>query len=187
MNPFLIFCKNMAQLVLSPTHGWEDLANEPTPSQTLLEKGFYPLLALVGITAMTNGLFKAEPYSYVVQLQSAITQVVSLFVSVMLARAAFEALLPSVAECPEDKERFNTVCTYGISLMALIEIIGNLCPTQLAALWFMPVFIVPVIWHARLYLQVEKEKQPTYLLIAFLSIIVMPILFGWLLKLLIVH
>ena len=187
MNPFLIFCKNMVQLVLSPTHGWEDVADEPEQPQVLLEKGFYPLLALVGVTAMTNGLYHPEPYSYVLQLQTAIAQVVALFVSMMLARAAFEAILPNVAGCPEDKVRFNTVCIYGISLMALIEIIGNLSPTPLAALWFLPIFIVPMIWQARNYLQVAKERQAAYLLVAFLTIIAMPVFFGWLLRLLIIR
>ncbi len=187
MNPFLTYCKNMVQLVLSPTHGWEDLADEGEQPQALLEKGFFPLLALVGITALTNGLYKAGPYSYAEQLQTAIAQVVALFVSMMLSRAIFEALLPGMADCPNDKERFNTVCIYGISLMTLIEIIGNLCPTSLAALWFLPVFVVPVIWQARKYLQVPKDRQPVYLLIVFLTLIAMPMFFGWILRLFIIH
>lgn len=177
----------MVQLVLSPAHGWEDLEQANENPQYLLDRGFYPLLALVAVTAMLNGLYKPEPYSYATQLQIAITQVAALFASMMLARLAFETLLPSMSICPPDENKSATVCIYCISLMTLITIISNLCPTTLTLLWFLPAFVIAVAWQARKYLEVSQYRLGRYIILSIALFICMPMVLGWLLGLLIIH
>lgn len=187
MPNFLVFVKNMAQLILSPRKGWEDLSYQPVSARQLMESGFYPMMALVGITAMLHGIYGDEPYSYTHQLQITITQIVSLFISIMLARAIFEQLLPALCGCPHDTERSATVCIFCISMIALIMIITNVCPNDISILWFLPAFVAIVVWEARTYLGIQKYKFTNYALLSIGTIVVMPLVLAYLLSLLIVR
>lgn len=187
MTSVASFYKDILKLVLSPSRGWDDISEHPITARLVIEKGFYPLLSIVGITAMLNGLYGDAPYSYGRQLQIAITQIVALFGSQMLATAIFEAVLPKVAGCPKDVNRFTLVCVYCMSLMALITIITNLCPIQLALFWFLPLLVAVVAWQAREFLGVNRFLQGQYVFFAVIVLVIMPIALAYILGLLIVR
>lgn len=187
MAPFFVFAKNMAQLILNPRKGWQDMSLETVSPRSLMESGFYPMLALVGISAMLHGVYGDQPYNYTRQLQITITQVVSLFISVMLARAAFEQLLPRLCGCPVGVDRGATVCIYCMSMMALISVITNICPIDISIFWFFPAFVAIVAIEARKYLGVSSFKTVNYALLAIGTIVVVPIGLTYLLGMLIVR
>lgn len=184
MSPSLTYSKNLLQLVLSPKNAWEDLREAELPPHQLMEKGFYPLLAIVAVTAMLNGLYGAAPYNYTRQLQLAITEVATLFASLMLARAAFETLLPKFAGCPCDIDRFSTVVIYCMSMMAVISVISNLVPTTLSLIWFLPAFVLATAWQAHGYLEVSKIQYGTYFTISTLVLVGLPTAIAWVLGML---
>lgn len=187
MSDALNFSKNLLQLVLSPARGWDDVAEHEAASQRLMEKGFYPLLALVGISAFIQGLYGLEPFSYARQLQIAITQVVSLFLSLMIARGLFENVLPRLSDIPVDVSRTSTVCIYCLSMMALIKVIINLCPVDLVLLNFLPAFVAMVAWQSRDFLGVSRQKQSVYVIFAVTVLVILPLLIEYILGLLIVR
>lgn len=185
MVPFLSFLKNMTQLILSPQHAWEEIEEEDRNPQWLMEHGFYPMLALVAITAFLHGLYGADPFSYGRQLQEAIVQVAALFASMMVSRAVMETLLRHFTDSTASVEAMSVVCIYCYSLTGLINVIVNLCPINLALLWFLPAFVAIVAWKSQDFLCVSRFKQGQFVIFALLVFVIFPIAVENLLKLII--
>lgn len=185
MTPFFSFLKNMAQLILSPHNGWEDIELADEKSQSLMEHGFYPMLAVMAVTAFIHGLYGAEPFSYGAQLQFAIVQVAGIFAAMMIARGIMETLLRHFTDSTAPVERMNIVCVYCFSLMCLVNIIENLCPIYLALFWFLPAFVAIVAWQSRDYLGISRFRLGQFIVFAILVFVFLPIAIQWLLGLII--
>lgn len=183
---FLLFLKDMVQLTLAPGQGWSEVEDTPRKVDVLLEKGAYPLLALVAATAFLNGLYGPETFSVATQLKIAIVQFLSLFLGVMIGRAAFETLLPRLTDDGRvDTERASTVVIYSISFLSLIQIVANVSPVHLTMLRFMPVFIVLLLWHARTYLNIDRFKNGYYIVTGIATVIALPMLIEFVLGLIV--
>lgn len=187
MAPFLLYCKNLVQLILAPQKAWEEISGEELPSQELTRRGFYPLMAFAGATAFCHGLYHISDFSVGRQLQEALTQMVTLFVSLILARAIIDAALPRLSLSPQNPDRPATVCIYSLSLMAVVVIIMNLCPIQLTLLWFLPAFVAVTVWQARSYLDINPEKQGQYIMLAIGTLICLPVIIAYILGYIIVQ
>lgn len=175
----------MLQLVLSPRNGWSDIAQENARPQSLMDHGFYPVLALVALTAFGHGLYGPDPFSYGEQLQEAIVQVAALFGSLMLSRALTDALLTRLTDATADEVRRATMCIYCLSLVGVIYIITNLCPIPLSVLWFLPAIVAIVAWQSREYLQVSRFKNGIFIAFGVVTVVAIPIAIEWLLGLII--
>jgi hypothetical protein len=181
----LNFLKNMLQLILAPAKGWEEIANLNQSPNRLMEKGLYPILSIVAITAFLHGLYGSEPFDFGEQIEMALTQFLALFLGAMFGRAAFEALIHHLTGQPADVVRVSTVVIYSIGLMSLIQIISNLCPIQLTVLWFLPAFVAMVAWQSRFYLSIKPDRNGHFLVFAVAVLIAAPIIFGVLLDLIV--
>lgn len=181
----LRYLKNMLQLFLSPVKGWEEVARENVSPNALMDKGFYPLTAIVAITAFCKGFYGMAPFDIVTQLLTAITQFLALFLGVMVGRATFESLLSQFTGQPVNVLRAHTVVVYCIGLMALIQVIINLCPIELPVLWFLPAFVAIVAWQSRMYLEVKSELSMKFFIFAAAVLIVAPLVFNKLLDLIV--
>lgn len=185
MANLLTFSKDLIQLVLAPRRGWLDIEKEDPDPQKLTETGFYPLLSIVALTAFCHGLYGSEKFDVARQLIEALCQFLSLFMGAMLARVLFESMLARVCGATASEARMNLVIIYCLSLMGLIDIISNLCPIELAVIWFLPAFVALVAWQARTFLGVNTFKQGQYIAFALLCLIILPVVIGFLLHLIV--
>lgn len=169
---------------MSPGRGWEAVEAENYAPSQLLEKGFFPLLAVVGITAFGHNMYRWSTFSVAGALQSALGQFMVLFLGLYVARALFDGYLWRVADATADTRRMHTVCIYTLSVLGVIMILENICPISFAVLWFLRAFVALVAWQAREYLGVSKFKEGPYILFAIAALVVCPVLiglvFGWL-------
>lgn len=176
---------NMLQLFLSPTKGWEEVARLNESPNRLMDKGFYPVLALVAITAFGNGIYGSEPFSIGSQLLKAIAQCLALFFGVMLGRATFESLLSHFTGQQVNVLRAHTVVIYCVGLMAMVQVFINVCPIELSVLWFLPAFVALVAWQSHDYLGVKSERGAQFFIFAVAMLIIVPIVFNKILDLIV--
>lgn len=188
MKEFLLFLKNLIQLILRPRLAWQAVKDDDKEPSRLMAVGFYPLLGLTAITAVTHGLYDIHSFSIGHQLQLALIQFLSLFLCLFLARAAFEFAIPRLTINPPTASNFkasNTVTIYCLSLLAVIQIIANCCPVELSIIWFLPAFVAVIACQSAEYLGISPYKTGPFVFIAIILLVAMPIVTAVLLGILI--
>lgn len=180
----LYFLKNILQLILAPHKAWGDIAEDNRQPSWLQERGLYPLMAVMAITAFVHWFYGSEPFSVAKALESALCQFISLFAGVMVGRAVFEGVLPSLSSQQVPLARTATVPIYCIGVLALFQIVTNLCPIWLTLFWFLPALIIIIAWQARGYLNIAGDKVLAYIFTATATLVVLPLLCMFLFSLL---
>lgn len=178
---FLQYLKSLIELVLSPKKAWGDIAqSSPAPGKAL-ERGLYPLMAIMALTAFCHGFYGGLPLVpegttgiILVQIKVTLAQFIAVFLTVLIARGIFEATIRDMSSGNVPMEHVVTVPIYVTGLLTLIQIIANLCPVDLTLFWFLPAFLTLVLWHARDYLQIASEKSGIYIVMSIGVLIIMP-------------
>lgn len=171
------YLRNILQLILAPHKAWAEIADDDCTPSRLLDRGLYPLLGVVALTAFCHGLYSIEDFDIVRALESAVAQFVALFISVLLGRALFEAIIPALTAAGQKVpvSLLATVPAYCMGVLAIIQIIGNLCPVHLLVLDFLPAILVIIFWQAHDYLYIDRYKYAGYAVFGIFTVIVMPL------------
>ena len=169
---FLLYLKNILQLILSPSNGWKDIQQEDQPLETLTRNGQYPLMALMLLTVFIRPVYGIETFELVPLLQKALVQFVALFIALYGGKAIMEHYLPLYNYTGEhDPVAVGNVAVYGTGLMTVIQMIENLIPTELTVIQMLPAFAAICIWKANQYLDIERAGETKYMLICTASLI----------------
>lgn len=172
----LLFLKNILQLILAPTHAWKDIQQEELPTETIIQRGLYPLMAIMLITVFIRPAYGLEKFELIPLLQTALVQFVALFVALYGARAIMDHNLPLYNTTGEnDPIATGTVAAYGTGLMTIIQIIENLIPIELTVVQILPAFAAVCIWKAYDYLDIEPADRTRYMLIT-VAALVLPVI-----------
>ena len=168
---FLRFLKNILQLLLSPKNAWEDIEREQTPVNVAIERGLYPLMAIMLITVFIRPTYGLEHFELTTLLQKALIQFVALFIALYGGRTIMEHFLTHYNYTGEnDPIAVGNVAAYGTGLMTVFQIVENLIPVQLTVTLFLPAFAAVCIWKADRYLDIERRAEIKYMLICILSL-----------------
>jgi len=179
----LKFLKYLLQLLISPANGWEDISHAGDEPSRLTVDGFYPLLGVSAITSFIPMLYNNE-IGIAAALQNAIITFVQYFVSLFLANYILATLLPHFVSGEPNEKRTTTFIIYNLALLALITIIENVMPFDLAIVRFLPIVVAVVMWKGCRYMAVLPEQTGRFMIASILTVIVMPLMFGYLLHLL---
>lgn len=179
----LKFLKYLLQLLISPANGWDDISHAGTEPSRLTAEGFYPLLGASAITAFIPMIYDHE-ISLASALQNAIVIFVQYFISLFLANYIFATILPRYIDGEPNEKRTSTFIIYNLSLLALITIIENILPFDLAIVQFLPIVVAVVMWRGCRYMAVLSDRTGRFMIAAIVTIIAMPLLLGYLLHLL---
>ena len=175
----LHYLKNLIQLILSPHRAWAEIAEEDVAPSRLLERGLYPLLAIVAVTAFCHGFYGSAPFEIGKALEAALAQFVALFLSVLIGRALLEVAIPVLSSEKVPMPRLATVPAYTTGILALINIIGNVCPIELSILWLLPLLLTVVLWQGADYLSISNDKRGQYIIFAIAVLIAIPVFFNF--------
>lgn len=173
----LFFLKNILQLILAPSNGWEDIQREEQPVETVTSRGLYPLMAIMLLTVFVRPLYSIEKFELVSMLQIALVQFVALFVALYGSRTIMEHYLPVYnATGQSDPVAVGNVAVYGTGLMTVIQIVENLIPIELTVIQMLPAFAAICVWKAAPYLDIERNRETKFMLICVASLILPVIL-----------
>ncbi len=167
----LSFLRNIIQLILSPAHGWEEISYEGDSAERLAARGMYPLMAIVAVSEFAQGIY-AKTIELGALLQSAIAQFCSLLAAYYIGVALFDVFIGRMSTSEVSANKIRTIAIYTVSLLSLIQIIENLVPIEIIILRFLPAFVAIVLWRAKAYLSISKEKEGIYILFAISALII---------------
>ena len=170
------FLRYISQLVMSPSHGWEDIAARSEKPADIAINGFYPLLGLTACRVFAKlfyGGIRLNPLSLLIE--EAVVTFVMFFAGYFFASfcwSVFAGRFSAKTEATEKKQ--DTFIIYNLSLLAIIQIIENVLPISLSLVQFLPLFILVVIWAGHTYVCVRPQSMLMFMVFAVLTILVPP-------------
>lgn len=177
----LKFLKYLVQLLLSPSHGWDDIAEEDPDSDVLQRRGLYPLLVVAALTEFL-AFFYQRHVNVATVLIRAVADFGSFFIAIFIARIIFDSYLgPLTATGHYDSRRASTLTIVGLGLMALIQTVGNCLPWSVMLMRFMPLYVVLVLYKAIPYMEVRRNCEMRFLLVVSSAVVAVPLLIYYLL------
>ncbi len=173
----LIFLKSLFQLILSPERGWEDISRDGFEPKQLLEQGMYPLLGITAASYFLNAVYHSDvEISYMVQ--QAIILFIQYFITFFVAQFVFSSYIHRFITSEVSSKRNDTYIIYGVSLLAVVSLLHNCLPVDLAIINFLPIYVAIVLWRGVRYMAVASEKVGQFMLMSIAAIIVPPYALG---------
>ena len=175
-NVMLNFLKNILQLIVNPSRGWEDVSHDAAEPAALCRDGLYPLL---GVTALScvGGFWKLDSDPTLISvIQNAIITFAAYFATMFLANFVMSMTMDKISDKASSQRKNATVVIYSVALLALINIIINVIPIDLAVLRFLPIYVGFILYKSQRYESVPPEKTGLYMFLTIFTIIVPPYL-----------
>lgn len=165
------FIKNMLQLLLAPTRGWEDVDCDDTTPRRVLRRGLLPVVGAAALSVAFSAFYDLHPSAV-----GLLTKAVVVFARYMIAYycgvAVLMYALPKLAiEGAVDRNRVELFCAYCTGIMAGIGILQNLLPMELTLLQFLPIYVVVVICMGRTFLDVDERNIFRFAAVAIIGLI----------------
>ncbi|MDE6266952.1 MAG: hypothetical protein K2M07_06360 [Muribaculaceae bacterium] len=180
----LAFIGHIAQLIINPRRGWEDIAaDSPLPRRMLLS-GLIPFILITALTSFVRVCYFTD-YTMVDALQNAIITAVTYFATYFIASFIISMQIPLMEtpeksnEGAEQTDRVEIFSASIVGILLLITLISNLIPLDLSLLQYLPIYSVYVIWKGAEYLQIDRSKTGRFMIVAVLSILVPVYILGY--------
>lgn len=158
VNSYATYAKQLLQLVLSPSRGWEDIAASSIDPAKVSARLMMPSFVLAGGSSMLRLLFDNE-----LALSDAIVDAVVIFVAYFVSFAisvqAFRTRLGRYIDGDPDKDRNLMVIVYTMTLLALSTIVSNLTSISVVISYILPVLIGLVAWRSAALLRVKQDSE----------------------------
>lgn len=179
----LDYLKCMLQLVLSPAKGWEDISREGRESSVIAAYGLFPLIAVTALSCLLRPVYEVG-YETTTAIIRIITTAAQYFLTYATALFLIPLKLPDLVGGEPNEKRTSTYIIYGVGLMTLVELIGNLLPVEVGLIRFLPIYVAIILWKGCRYMGVKKQSEAVFMLLV-LSTIILPVyVLGWLFNLL---
>ncbi len=178
------FLKNILYLVLSPGKGWEDISHEGQDPKEIASNGMYPLFGIASLSAFFS-CFYNESNSLVEILQHAIIIFVQYFIAYFIATFLYSIYAGKFIDGEINDKKCQTMIAYSLSLQSIITVIGNSLPMELSLVQFLPVYVALIMWKGSKYMAIKKESVGQYMFFAIVSVILPPVLLGYMFNLII--
>lgn len=179
----LRFLKNILQLIVNPSRGWEDISHDAADTATLCRDGLYPLLAVAALSCV-GGFWKLDSTSTLVSvIQNGIITFTAYFATMFFAEFIMALTMDKVCDKEPSSRKNSTVVIYSLAILAIITILVNLLPLDLAVLNFLPVYVGFILYKSCRYVSVAADKIGHYMFLTIFTIIVPPYLLTFLFNL----
>ncbi len=180
----LKFLRQIMQLLISPSKGWEDVSATGMTTMEITRKGFYPLLAVLAITFLIRLAYNDLGYTLIDALQYAIIGFTSYFVTQFIAGYFFSIFIPSIGGNANSENKNTTYITFCLATLALINIVDNVIPVDFVLIKVLPVYVALIMFKATVYLDIRPNKIGQFMFLSVFSIGVPPFILSLLFKLL---
>lgn len=180
----LKFLRQILQLLISPSKGWEDVSATGTPPAEITRKGFYPLLGVLAATSLIRLAYHDIGYSLVDALQNAIVSFTIYFVTLFIASYCFSMFMPTIGGKANSVNKNSSFIIFCLGTLALINLVANLIPVDLVLMKILPAYVAFIMFKATIYLDILPDKIGQFMFLSVFSIGVPPFLLSFLFKLL---
>lgn len=171
----LLFLRNLLQLILSPSLGWEDISGCGTDLAVLQRRGMYPFIALASLSVFVRLIY--DPLlSLPVLVVMSLVVFVSYFGCYFLSVVSFKTMFHRYCSHEPSEKKFSTVILYVISLLCLSEVICNAMPVKLGLEYLLPMAVGMIMWKSDVYLSVDEDKDLGFIFFGVVTVILPPLL-----------
>lgn len=179
------YIKELFDLILSPSHGWNEISYRGVSPKEIFHRGLVPLLGVTAVTSFVGLCYKHGTFIY--HIQNAAIEFGTLFASYFISCIMLESLLVRVIDGKVNPTKCQTVSVYGIGLVAIFILLENCMPINFGFMKILPVFISLVLFKAAQYLGVKKDSEVAYICIITISTVLIPLTLIYALNMLISH
>ena len=174
------FLLGLLQIILNPRQGWMDAALDNYDCRDLITKGLVPLLAVVALTALIEP-FYFSTLGFLPAIIKGVVDFTGYFASVYLCNYFLNWALGMwvLDHYHIDDSKVQTLVIYTIASMALMTLIDNVLPSDLAVLSFLPFYVFYIIWCACRYLGIPDERKPYFFGVALGALFLPPYLLSY--------
>lgn len=177
--------KNIAILIISPKVGWEEINKSGVSTQTALARGFYPLLALLALTAFVPML-----YDCTIELKDALMQAIiqfsSFFFSYFICAYLVEGFFPELNKTHSANSRLNDFIVYNLIFLVLLAIMNNVLPARFPVLSLLVLYVVFMAYKGMDYLGLKQDRTTVFLITSSAMFLLVPAVLRCVLELIIV-
>ena len=168
------YIKQLLQLLLSPSAGWEDVSAAGNPPGELQAKGYFPLVAVTALSQFLP-LFYLRGLGFVRALENAVAEGVGMFVALYLARFFLDFTLPRFIKFSYNATKVYTFVIYLLGINCLFDILTNALPASMTFLKLLPLLAAIIIYKSNKYLGIPDDEQLPFTGLAIVALIVLPI------------
>lgn len=172
---FFYYLKLMIQLLLSPKHGWEDIAYDDPSLRKLMVSGFVPWLVIAAATALVPFVYR-DDYNVLMMIIAVMIMFLKYFVTYFIAGFLFQMFIPYLSKGAYNEKNCNTLIMMSIGLLALIGIIKNCVPVDMPVVNFFPLYVLLIMWRGNRFVKVPKINGWRYTALCFMSALLPPYL-----------
>lgn len=186
MRHLTTYIKNILQLILSPSRGWEDISSQSISTKEIERELMFPLFVLSGVTILVQYFYNRID-DITNALVTAFVFFISYFATYSFAKMLFSYRMVRYAEGEPNENKNEKVIVYTLSLLSLAAIICNLLPFSFGLRIILPFCIALIGWKADNYLRVKEKDNLSFAFLILFSLVLPPILiqalFDWILTL----
>lgn len=175
-----VFLRLLFQLILAPEQGWRDIADADRPVRSLLLGGFYPLLLLTSLTVLLGGLYHPGQHSWTVLLQLMAVEFVKFFITYHIAVYVFDAYGHRFTDYPVSTQRNQTFILFGLSLLALMDLVYNCLPIPLTIIWFFAIYVAYILLRGCSYMHIPERNTQKFMILTVVVVIALTFVLGFL-------
>ena len=180
------FFQNLAQLVLSPSRGWEDVSAQLTPPARLASRGMMPIVWAAAAAWFLQPLYAEGAAGWGGALVMAMATVASYIITYHVLGQVFLSVCDPLTDGgTASSHKFYTAEAYVLGLLAVCQTLVNALPWQMELLYILPAGVSLVLWKAERYLGIKEENTIKFYAWGCCLIVLPPYLIQGLFKILI--
>lgn len=145
--------------------------------ETLLRRGFCPLVVIAALTNLFAPLYHTDLGIYRVLIRMVVefgAYFAGYFVAIFALSAAMPRVLPEGSEIDDRNIRLFALCMMG--LMACIGIARNALPSDFDIINFLYVYLAIIMWRGEKFMHVSVGRSTEFVILAVVAVILPPVL-----------
>ena len=162
------YAKNIIQLIISPDHGWEDVAETSSPRRAF--KLMTILLIIAALSPLCSLIYLEHPETLVIW-QSTIIVFAAFWATFFVGEFVLGMFLHTLSEDEELNDSIRSFCAYVTGLLSLQVIIDSMLPIPVAILQLWPIYVVIIIWRGMRFFDIPEKHTGKFLLLTVPSLI----------------
>ena len=170
LSLFPSFIKEVLKVVIAPRQGWHDTEKAALPVRLLLLQGYIPFISIVSLSAFLPLIYRSSATPSACLLE-AISVFIRYFIGYFAASFFLGFTLRRLHADDEtlSVEKTDRLVLYTLASLALISLVSNLCPVELALLQMLPLYVVYIIWEASWHMLVPADRRLQFLGVSVIS------------------
>ena len=175
--------KNIALVIISPKYGWEEVNLSGYTTQKVLQRGFYPMLALLAAASFVRMVYDPTTWTLSKTLIHAIIEFSSYFATYFITSYLLGGFYPELVKTHSANMRLNNFIAYNLIFLVILEILNNLLADGFSPIQFLLLFTLVITYYGTEYLGIKDSKKiPKFVVISSAMMTLLPMLFRMILE-----